>query len=86
MAAERERGLHEKESSYSKRGTQGQPPFAYVTGVWISRSLKGELRGRLWFNHLGRSSLSPFAMPLFKGALDGEETGRPFFNRHLDEL
>ena len=53
-----------------------------MTGVDCAESLGSELRGRFWFNHFARSSLSPFAMPRFTGALDGEETGRPFFNRH----
>jgi hypothetical protein len=40
--------------------------FAYVSGVEILDSLGSELRGRLWFNHFGRSSLSPFAMPILR--------------------
>jgi hypothetical protein len=36
--------------------------FAYVIGVEGLLSLRGELRGRFWFNHFGRQSLSPFAI------------------------
>jgi hypothetical protein len=36
--------------------------FAYVRGVEGLWSLRGELRGRFWFNHFGRQSLSPFAI------------------------
>jgi hypothetical protein len=41
-------------------------PFAYVRGVAVLVSLGGELRGRFWFTHFGRLSLSSFAMPRFR--------------------
>jgi len=52
----------EDEMSWKMRNQSCQP-FAYVSGVKGLATLGEELRGRFWFNHFGRQSLCPFAMP-----------------------
>ena len=54
------------------------PPFAYVRGVIDSRFFESELRGRFWFNHFVRSSLSPFAMPRLREHWMEKRPAEPF--------
>jgi hypothetical protein len=71
------RGSHLKGRAYNG------PPFAYVRGVQVWRSLESELRGQLWFNYFGRLSLSPFAMPRVSGSIGWRRDRPTIFHRPL---